>query len=295
MINRSYIIIMPVRNEAKFLQGTLSSIAQQTIKPKQLIIVDDGSTDGTDTIADTASLKHDWIQVLHRADRGFRAPGSGVIESFCDGYGLIKMNDWGFVAKLDGDLSFEPDYFERCLGRFEKDPKLGIGGGTVCNMVNGALVVESPGDPVFHVRGATKIYRRECWEAIGGLIRQPGWDTVDEYHANMLGMTTYTFPEVKLCHHRPAGGVEGTWKNWVKNGLANYVSGYHPLFMFAKCLRRVLSKPYLVGALGLFTGFIKGYAKSIPQVPNRDLIRFVRDQQMRKLFLRDSLWDRRPL
>jgi len=152
-------------------------------------------------------------------------------------------------------------------------------------------VVESPGDPVFHVRGATKIYRRECWEAIGGLIHQPGWDTVDEYHANMLGMRTYTFPELKLCHHRPAGGAQGTWKNWVKNGVANYVAGYHPLFMLAKCIRRLPSKPYVIAAIGLLTGFLKGYLRSLPQVENRDLIRYVRDQQMRKLLGRDSLWN----
>jgi glycosyltransferase involved in cell wall biosynthesis len=293
-MNKSYVIIMPVRNEAKFLAGTVNSIASQTIKPAQLIIVDDGSTDDTGKIAEECAANYDWIEVLHRADRGFRSPGGGVIETFFDGFQRITAKDWGFVVKLDGDLSFDPDYFERCLARFEKDPKLGIGGGTICNMVNGTLVVEAPGDPVFHVRGATKIYKRECWDGIGGLIRQPGWDTVDEYHANMLGYTTYTFPELKLCHHRPAGGAQGTWKNWVKNGLANYVAGYHPLFMLCKCAKRALAKPYAVGAMGLLTGFFKGYVKGVPQVNNRDLIRFVRQQQMRKLFMRESLWDRKP-
>jgi biofilm PGA synthesis N-glycosyltransferase PgaC len=295
MINYSYIVIMPVRNEAEFLAGTVASVTAQTIRPTQLIIVDDGSTDETGNIADTAAKRHDWIQVLHRADRGFRAPGSGVIESFLEGYQMIKPRDWAFIVKLDGDLSFEPDYFERCLARFEKDTRLGIGGGTICQMVGGSLTVEAPNDPPFHVRGATKIYKRECWNAIGGLIRQPGWDTVDEYHAIMLGMKAYTFPEIKLCHHRPAGGAQGTWKNWVKNGLANYVSGYHPIFMLAKCCNRALAKPYLIGALGLFSGFIKGYVKSVPQVSNRDLIRFIRNQQMRRLLLRESLWDMKPL
>lgn len=294
MNNKSYIIIMPVRNEAKFLEGTIDSIAMQTILPVQLVVVDDGSTDDTAKLANALSARYAWIQVLRRSDRGFRAPGSGVIEAFYDGFALIENNDWGFLVKLDGDLSFEKDYFERCLRRFDKDKKLGIGGGTICNNLNDALVVESPGDPRFHVRGATKIYKRECWDAIGGLIRQPGWDTVDEYHANMLGMKTYTFPEIRLCHHRPAGGAQGAWKNWVKNGLANYVTGYHPLFMLAKCLSRSVSKPYGIGAIGLFTGFIKGYVKRVPQVPNRELIRFVRGQQMRKLFLRESLWDQSP-
>ena len=161
-------------------------------------------------------------------------------------------------------------------------------------MVNGTLVVEAPDDPVFHVRGATKIYKRECWDRIGGLIRRPGWDTVDEYHANMLGFTTYTFPEVKLCHFRPAGSSQGAWRNWMKNGLANYVAGYHPIFMLCKCARRALGKPYGIAATGLLIGFLKGYVKGMPQVNNRDLIRFVRQQQMRRLFMRESLWDRKP-
>ena len=195
------------------------------------------------------------------------------------------MRDWDFIVKLDGDLSFEPDYFERCLERFEKDPKLGIGGGTICNMVSGALVVEAPSDPAFHVRGATKIYKRQCWDAIGGLIRQPGWDTVDEYKANMLDWATYTFPEIKVQHHRKAGRAQGTWKNWVKNGLANYVAGYHPLFMSCKCVRRAFTKPYGIAAAGLMVGFVGGYLRCMSQVDDRALIRYVRRSAATQTFL----------
>src|SRR5262249_32695115 len=161
------------------------------------------------------------------------------------GFRTIRDPSWQFVAKFDGDLSFTGDYFEQCLRRFETNPKLGIGGGTICNEVNGALEVESKIDPAFHVRGATKIYRRECWEQIGGLIRASGWDTVDEVKANMLGWVTGTFGDVKLVHHRPAGEAYGQWSNLIKNGRANYVAGYHPLFMFLKCCRRMAVKPYV--------------------------------------------------
>ena len=230
---KRYIVISPVRNEEKFLPLTIDSMLKQTVTPQQWIIVDDGSTDNTAKIAMAAAQQHHWIETVVRKDRGYRKPGGGVVEAFDDGFRRIKGQDWDFVVKFDGDLSFAPDYFERCLLRFERDMKLGIGGGTICNQTRDGLIVEAPGDPVFHVRGATKIYKRDCWEAIGGLIQAPGWDTIDEYKANMLGWTTYTFPDLKLCHHRPAGGAQGTWKNLLKNGLANYVAGYHPLFMLA--------------------------------------------------------------
>src|SRR5205823_8405038 len=107
-----------------------------------------------------------------------------------------------------------------------------------CNQVGDQLVCESPRDPPFHVRGATKIYRRECWEAIGQVVRAPGWDTIDEFKANMLGWKTYSFRDIPVRHHRYTGSVDGTWKNYVKFGLGSYIVGYHPLFMLLKCIIR---------------------------------------------------------
>jgi biofilm PGA synthesis N-glycosyltransferase PgaC len=291
----SYVVVTPVRNEEKFLSCTIDSIAAQTIRPLQWIIVDDGSTDNTANIAKAAAKEHPWIQIVQRPDRGSRNQGGGVVEAFYDGYHFVEAENWEFLIKLDGDLSFRADYIEKCLLRFRRDSKLGIGGGTICRMWKDVLMPEAPGDPAFHVRGATKIYKRDCWEAIAGVIPAPGWDTVDEYKANMLGWSTYTFPELKIRHHRSAGDAVGTWKNWVKNGLANYVAGYHPLFMTCKCGKRAFSKPYGIGALGLLVGFASGYLRRVSQVNDPQLIRYVRNQQLRKLCFRDSLWDRTPL
>jgi len=289
-----YVIISPVRNEAKYLPRTIEAVAKQTLLPKRWIIVDDGSSDETAAIAEAAAAQYNWIRVVRRSDRGYRQPGGGVIDAFYDGYNQMGGLDWQFIVKLDGDLSFVPDYFTRCLLHFQQDPRLGIGGGTICKETSGHLSPESTVDPAFHVRGATKIYRRECWERIGGLIRAPGWDTVDEFKANMLGWSTYTFPEIQVLHYRPAGQAQGNWKNWVKNGRANYVTGYHPLFVLLKSVNRLKSKPYGIAALGLLTGYVEGYLRRVPRVGDQQLIRYVRDQQMRRLLNRESLWTQKP-
>ncbi len=291
MTSRRYVVITPVRNEENFLQFTIDSLAAQSTKPQEWIIVDDGSTDATLSIARAAAAKYPWIQVIQRCDRGARRPGGGVVEAFYEGYRGLVTSDWEFLVKLDGDLSFERDYFEKSLSHFEGNRMLGIGGGTVCMELHNELLPEAPYDPAFHVRGAAKIYKRDCWKAIGILIAAPGWDTVDEYKANMLGWVTYTFPELKLRHHRPAGAAQGVWKNWIKNGLANYVAGYHPLFMAFKCAKRAFSKPYLIGAIALSAGYLGGYLKRQPRVDDEQLIRYLRIQQLRRLFLRRSLWD----
>ena len=293
----SYVIITPVRNEGPHFHQTIDSVLSQTLRPHAWVIVDDGSTDITPQLIDTAAARHPWIFALHRADRGFRNQGAGVIEAFYDGYAQLSTlntqpstTQWDFIVKLDGDLSFSADYFEQCFKRFAADPQLGIGGGRVYCQVNCATVEDSPGDPSFHVRGATKIYRRAAWEAIGGLIRAPGWDTLDEVKANMLGWKTCSFHDLRLVQLKPTGAADGSWKNWVKNGRANYITGYHPLFMLLKCVKRTFGPPYGLAALGLFSGFCAGYLRHLPQVPDPELIRYLRRQQMNRLLGRDSLW-----
>jgi poly-beta-1,6-N-acetyl-D-glucosamine synthase len=318
-----YVVITPARNEQDNIGHTIRSMAAQTHRPLCWVIVNDGSTDETGAMIDAAAREHSWILAVHRKDRGSRRPGAGVIEAFYDGCALLNETNpllldrgegsrvrsrdsavafspratphaqptWDFLVKFDADLSFTPDYFERCLEKFSEDPKLGLGGGMISQEVAGQLVCESPGDPAFHVRGATKIYRRACWEAIGGLIHAPGWDTVDELKANMLGWTTLTFRDIPLRHHRFTGTADGVWRNYVKFGLANYITGYHPLFMLVKCLSRSVKKPYLMGAIGLWWGFCRGYVKRVKQVADPEFIRYVRRQQINRLLFRPSIWN----
>lgn len=283
-----YVVITPARDEEAHIGETIQSMANQTIRPVEWIIVNDGSTDKTGEIIDQAAAKYSWIRPLHRGNRGFRKAGGGVVEAFDFGLKSKKTPDWHYIVKLDGDLSFDPTYFEECFRRFEENPKLGVAGGTICYVENGKKVFEV--NPTFHVRGATKIYRRECWEAIGGFWPAPGWDTYDEVKANRLGWTSQTFPELHLVHHRHTGAADGQWKNLVKNGRANYVCGYHPLFMISKCAVRLLKTPVLMGSVALMYGFLSGYWKGIPQVDDTETIRYLRQQQFNRLIGKPSIW-----
>lgn len=285
-----YVVITPVRNEAEHVGKTIGAMIRQTILPQKWIIVNDGSTDQTPQIIDAASQEESWISVIHRSDRGFRKSGGGVIEAFYDGYSALGDDRWEFLVKLDGDLSFNPDYFEKCFAQFACTPNLGIGGGTICQVQDGHLKVDSIGDPPFHVRGATKIYRRACWDQISPLVKAPGWDTIDEVKANMHGWITRTFSELNLIQHKPTGSGDGDWQNWFKNGRANYITGYHPLFMLAKCVKRAFRKPRLLASAALWVGFCSGYLKLLPQVQDADAIRYLRRQQIRRMLFRPSIY-----
>jgi glycosyltransferase involved in cell wall biosynthesis len=283
-----YVIITPVRDEEKYLGQTIECVLNQTIRPLEWVIVDDGSSDRTGEIIDQYSAQFSWIRAVHRVNRGFRKSGGGVVEAFYDGYRALQSKEWEFIVKLDGDLTFSTHYFEECFAHFYGEPRLGIGGGEIYHSLDRKLKLEE--NPRFHVRGATKIYRRTCWDEIGGLWVAPGWDTIDEVKANMLGWTTGAFPELQLIHHRVTGSADGFVRDRVKHGLACYISGYHPLFLAASCVRRLVRRPYVVGSFAVLFGFLKGYWRNVARVDDSKLISYLRNQQLRRLCGLETIW-----
>jgi glycosyltransferase involved in cell wall biosynthesis len=286
--NTKYVIITPVRDEVEHLGSTIESMVRQTVLPQEWVIVDDGSTDGTGKIIDDYASRYPWIKPVHRRDRGFRKSGGGVVDAFNDGYRALTNSDWEFIVKFDGDLTFDADYFDRCFEEFDRETKLGLGGGVICYVTDGKKSFEEA--PAFHVRGATKIYRKACWISIGGLLPAPGWDTLDEIKANSLGWKTRSFPQLHLVHQRDTGAADGLWRSLVKYGRANYICGYHPLFMLSKCVVRVTRKPYVIGSIGLMYGFVSGYLTNLPQVDDRPVIAYLRRQQLGRLFGGETIW-----
>src|SRR5271155_3384925 len=105
-----YVIVSPVRDEEAYLRGTIESILAQTIRPVEWVLVNDGSTDKTGNIIDEYASQYPWIHAVHRQNRGFRKAGGGVVDAFNDGYEALGTTDWDFIVKLDGDLTFQPDY-----------------------------------------------------------------------------------------------------------------------------------------------------------------------------------------
>jgi glycosyltransferase involved in cell wall biosynthesis len=282
-----YVVVTPVRDEEAYLPFTIESMVKQSIRPAEWIIVDDGSKDRTGEIIDEAARKYSWIRRCNRTDRGFRKPGAGIIEAFYAGFDALSCRDWEYMAKLDGDLSFAPTYFEEILSRFERDQKLGIAGGTLFHITDGQRELETC--PTFHVRGGAKIFRRACWDAIQGLWVGYGSDTIDEVQANMLDWKTMSMADLLMQHHRFTGASYGRWGALVKDGKGDYASGYHPLFLIAKCIRRLIRKPVVIGSAGLMYGYLISYLQNLPRV-DPPVRKYIRREQLARLTGRPSIW-----
>ena len=289
--NRKYIIISPVRNEADYIENTLKSVTSQTILPIEWVIVDDGSTDNTVEIIKNYSKDNHWIKLINKNDRGYAEPGRGVMEAFYAGYQQRESKDFDFIVKLDGDLTFDSTYFEALLEKFEKNSKLGIAGG-YCYIEKGTEL-EREDHPKFHVRGPTKVYRKECWNQIDGLVKHLGWDTIDEVKALYYGWETQSFDDIKLIHHKVTGFKSGKYRWAILLGRADFFVGYHPLFMLAKCVKRLFDEPYLIGSVGIFSGYFSHYFSKKKPIVEKDIVKFLQKEQLKSLVLRKSLWTTR--
>ena len=285
---KQYGIIMPVRNESAFIDTTIQCLIKQTVSPAFLIVVNDGSTDNTGDIVDRYVKSFDWVHVLHRKDRGYRKNGIGVMEAFYDGFQNIKMNTWEYICKLDGDLSFDNDFFEKILERFELEPGLGIAGGKILNVIGSKRVFEP--HPDFHVRGAVKMYRRSCWETIGGLVKMTGWDTYDEIKAIMEGWTTKTIGSLPVLHYRPTGNADGIYRNYFKNGTGSYILGYNPVFLILRAVKSsILEKNFFAGT-GMIWGFFTAKFRKVERIPDPAARKFISRQQIRLMLRMKSIW-----
>jgi biofilm PGA synthesis N-glycosyltransferase PgaC len=275
-----YVVITPVRDEAEFIGKTIRSMIHQTIRPVEWVIVNDGSTDETAEIVTGYAVENPWIKLVNREDRGTRQRGQGVVEAFYAGYETLPQ-DYEVIVKLDGDLSFEPTYFESLLREFTANPKLGIAGGGVYERLDGTnWVLRGTTD---HVRGATKVYRRACFEAIGGLVAALGWDGVDEWKALALGWEVQSFLGLKVLHYRFTGAATGSVKSRIEQGYGAHYMGYHPLFMIARGVRHMLNRPYLVGGMAMITAYFVAGLRGRERLSDPSVIRYIRHTQLRQL------------
>jgi glycosyltransferase involved in cell wall biosynthesis len=276
----SYVVISPVKDEAAYIETTLQSMINQTVLPTQWVIVNDGSQDATANIVQDYMKDHPWIKLINRQANPGRKRGKGVIEAFYAGYDALDF-PYDCVVKLDGDVSFSSDYFESLLKQFAADPQLGIAGGGLYERPDGKTWRLYTIKDI--VRGCTKVYRRACFEAIGGLVASMGWDGIDEWKARTLGWKVRSFLELTIYHYRFTGAATGFVKSYIEQGYGAYRMGYHPLFILARGIRRMADRPYLIGGAAMVGSYGLAWLRKQELLADPAVVRYVRQTQMKKL------------
>jgi biofilm PGA synthesis N-glycosyltransferase PgaC len=281
---RSYVLISPCRDEAAYMRRTLDSVVAQTVRPAKWVIVDDGSTDATPGILAEYAARHDWIEVVAKPDRGERVVGPGVIEAFYAGLERVRMEDYAYLCKLDLDLDLPEGYFEGLMTRMEANPRIGTCSGKPYMRAGGRLISEKCGDEMSV--GMTKFYRRECFEAIGGFVREVMWDAIDCHKARAMGWIAVSWddPELRFEHLRPMGSSQKSIHvGRRRHGAGQYYMGSDPLYFAATALYRMAHPPYVTGGFSMLAGYFGAMLKGAPRHDDPELRAFIRAYQRRAL------------
>lgn len=251
---RKYSIITPVKNERNYIEKTIDSVINQIILPVEWIIVDDESNDGTEMILNKVAEEYHWIKIIKPETNQIKDYSSRVVHLFNYGYKqLTEKVD--YISKLDGDVSFNSNFYKNILTAFENNPKLGIASGhlTINNIPEEIIKT-----PFICTRGATKIYSVKCLQDIGGIISFQGWDTLDNVAARARGWDVEIFPEY-FEHLKEEGSKVGnklysSFRTGSYNGSVPYLLSYFML----KVLSKVFTKPYFIGSILQMCGYLKG-------------------------------------
>jgi len=278
----SYVIITPARNEEAYIENTLRSVVKQTVLPKRWVIVSDGSTDRTDEIVNRYRSRYDWIELVRmpeRRDRQFAAK----VHCFNAGYERMKGMSYDIIGSLDADISFESDYFEFLLSKFVENPRLGVAG---TPFVEEGTQYDYRFTNIEHVSGACQMFRRECFDEIGGYvpIKGGGIDWTAVTTARMKRWTTRTFTEKTCFHHRTMGtGNHSKLMTWFKHGQKDYFLGGHPLWQIFRSFYQMTKRPYVVGGSLLLFGYTWAFLSRVERPISTELMQFHRREQMQRL------------
>ncbi|MFT3789280.1 MAG: glycosyltransferase family A protein [Tepidisphaeraceae bacterium] len=278
---RRYAVISPCRDEARYARTTIESVLEQSERPTLWVIVDDGSKDETPAILAEYAAKHPFIKIVRRADRGERVLGSGVMEAFYDGLRELDLSQFDYICKLDLDLDLPRRYFETLMNTMEADERLGALSGKPYFTRDNQAISEKCGDE--HAVGMSKFYRVECFQQIGGFVKQLMWDGIDTHRCRMKGWKAASLDgeNLRFIHLRPMGSSHKSWTTGrVRHGRGQWFMGTHPLYMFASGLFRMTRPPIILGGAAMLWGYIKSMFKNEQRYDDPEFRKFLRSYQL---------------
>lgn len=276
-------LVTPCRNEAATLGRTIACVEAQTHPPVQWVIVDDGSSDETARIAAEAAARLPYVKLLRLPDRGYRKVGGGVVEAFDAGRAALDV-PYDFIAKLDADLEFEPEYLERALDYFARDQKLAAISGKVFRRENGGFVEEFMIDEM--VAGQFKLYRRDALDSIGGFVREVMWDGIDMHQCRRLGLRTVSVldPALRIVHLRMMGASDRSiYRGRLRWGSGQWFMGSSFAYVVASGVFRFHEKPYVIGGLLIIAGYLGSALRRRPRYEEPGFRESLRSWQHQRL------------
>ena len=171
-------LILPTYNEAENVEAIVLASAEVLARAApagfRILVVDDGSPDGTGRIADSLAAEQEWLEVLHRSEK------NGIGPAYLAGFRHALDLGAGFLMEMDSDFSHDPADLARLLAAMRAGADLALGsryvpGGGVSDWGLLRRLISEGGSTyarwvlglrVRDLTGGFKCFRREVLEAI---------------------------------------------------------------------------------------------------------------------------------
>jgi len=282
---KNYVLITAVRDEEEHIENTIKAVIAQTCLPVQWNIVSDGSMDRTDEIVLQYAVKYHFITLLRKTANSYeKIDFSSKVHAIKMGYEKLAEIKYDFIGILDGDVTFDSQYYEKVLRKFNQNPKLGIAGGIIFDQYDDHCIRRSPSH-LNYVSGCIQLFRGKCYEDIGGLfpIKEGGEDTIAAITAQMKGWEVEAFEDIEVYHHKHRRATRDKLKEAFRAGRMFYALGSHPLIELLKSIKSITNPPFLFFASIRMYGYIYACCRRQKRPVSDLFIKYFRNEQCTKL------------
>ena len=288
----TYAIVTPARNERDNLLRLAESILNQTHRPAHWVIVDDGSDDGMEEVADELVRRHGWILVRgHRRGPRTTSPRAGGAAATCSRSGAASVRLPGPVdvfVKVDADTSFDAGLLraaDRALRRASRD--LGIGGGSCWEERDGAWERDQ-GLRLAPARRLARLPLGPATTTSSRWSRRWAGTASTRCMAELRGYRTEGFQDIGFRHHRKVGEREGRTARGIGPGPPGLAHGLPPDATW--CCARSTAPREDIASVAMVWGYAAAAATGAPRCSHPTVISRVRDRQRLRIVIRRGGW-----
>jgi glycosyltransferase involved in cell wall biosynthesis len=216
----SYFAIVTSRNSENEIENAIISLLKQTIAPKYVIVVDDGSTDGTHDILERLKSSTDRLHLITNPDLGYDI--GRVVKNWNSAIRLarklnLEKTDYHMIST--DDTHYEESYSEKIMREMDSDYKIAISSGNYDN--------NSYSTP----HGAGRFVRNSFFEEFLDLYPEKmGYESVILQISLYHGFKNLVNNNARFSHTRPLGANH----HFYEFGASMRTLGYHPLFVLGR-------------------------------------------------------------
>ncbi len=223
----SYYAIVTCRNSENEIENAVNSLLKQSAKPRYIIVVDDGSTDNTNSILQGLKLKNENIYIITNPNLGYDI--GRVVKNWNSAINLAKntnleSTDYHMIST--DDTHYEELYAAKIMSKMDYDDKIAISSGNYDD------------NNYTTPHGAGRFVRSSFFDnVLGRYPEKMGYESVILQLSLYHGFKNVVNNEARFSHTRPLG----TNHQFYEFGASMRTLGYHPLFVLGRFIQCFLA------------------------------------------------------